>query len=98
MQFLNQHTSKYQKRSKHFVCTRLPGMPPVPPDYNNITCIDMIAALENSSIIYTPTCKVLFMTVFNFFCINLCYRALRNVPVIALCTLRRSLGPHIVSP
>ena len=24
-QFLNQHTSKYQKRSKHFVCTRLPG-------------------------------------------------------------------------
>ena len=33
MQFLNQHTSKYQKRSKHFVCTRLPGMPPVPPDY-----------------------------------------------------------------
>ena len=34
MQFLNQHTSKYKKRSKHFVCTRLPGMPPVPPDYN----------------------------------------------------------------
>ncbi len=26
---------------------------------NNITCTDMIAALENSSIIYTPTCKVL---------------------------------------
>ena len=25
MQFLNQHTSKYQKRSKHFVCTRFPG-------------------------------------------------------------------------
>ena len=25
MQFLNQHTSKYQKRSKCFVCTRLPG-------------------------------------------------------------------------
>ena len=32
MQFLNQHTSKYQKRSKHFVCTRRPGMPPVPLD------------------------------------------------------------------
>ena len=25
MQFLNQHTSKYQKRSKHFVCTQFPG-------------------------------------------------------------------------
>ena len=25
MQFLNQHTSNYQKRSKHFVCTRFPG-------------------------------------------------------------------------
>ncbi len=25
MQFLNQHTSRYQKRSKHFVCTQLPG-------------------------------------------------------------------------
>ena len=25
MQFLSQHTSKYQKRSKHFVCTRFPG-------------------------------------------------------------------------
>ena len=25
MQFPNQHTSKCQKRSKHFVCTRLPG-------------------------------------------------------------------------
>ena len=25
MHFLNQHTSKYQKRSKHFVCTRFPG-------------------------------------------------------------------------
>ena len=25
MQFLNQHNSKYQKRSKHFVCTRFPG-------------------------------------------------------------------------
>ena len=25
MQFLNQHTSKYQKCSKHFVCTRFPG-------------------------------------------------------------------------
>ena len=25
MQFLNQHTSKYQERSKQFVCTRLPG-------------------------------------------------------------------------
>ena len=65
---------------------------------NNITCTDMIAALENSSIIYTPTCKVLIMTGFNFFCINLFYRALWNVPEIALCTLRRSLGPHIVSP
>ena len=29
MQFLNQHTPKYQKRSKHFVCTRLPDMPTV---------------------------------------------------------------------
>ena len=27
----------------------------------------MIAALENSSIIYTPTCKVLIMTGLNFF-------------------------------
>ena len=26
----------------------------------------MIAALETSSIIYTPTCKVLIMTGFNF--------------------------------
>ena len=33
---------------------------------NNITCTDMIAAFENSSIIYTPTCKVLIMTGFNF--------------------------------
>ena len=29
MQFLNHHTSKYQKRSKHFVCTRLPGNAPL---------------------------------------------------------------------
>ena len=65
---------------------------------NNITCTDMIAALENSSIIYTPTCKVLIMTGFKFFCINLFYRALWNVPEIGLCTLRRSLGPHIGSP
>ncbi len=34
---------------------------------NNITCTDMITALENSSITYTPTCKVLIMTGFNFF-------------------------------
>ena len=66
--------------------------------YNNITCTDIIAALENRSIIYTPICKVLIMTGFNFFCINVCYRALWNVPEIALCTLRRSLGPQIVSP
>ncbi len=45
---------------------------------NTITCTDMIAALENSSIIYTPTCKVLIITGFNFFCINLCYRALTS--------------------
>ena len=32
---------------------------------NNITCIEVIAALENSSIIYIPTCKVLIMTEFN---------------------------------
>ena len=32
---------------------------------NNITCIDVIAALENSSIIYIPTCRVLIMTEFN---------------------------------
>ena len=38
-QFLNQHTSKYQKRSKHFVCTRFPGMPPVPPDYCESLCL-----------------------------------------------------------
>ena len=25
MQFMNQHTSKYQKHSKHIVCTRFPG-------------------------------------------------------------------------
>ena len=30
MQFLNKHTSKYQKRSKHLVCTRLPGIRPLP--------------------------------------------------------------------
>ena len=40
------------------------------------------------------------MTEFNniLFYVNFCYRALRNVPEIALCTLRRSLGPQIVGP
>ena len=32
---------------------------------NNVTCIDVIAALENSSILYIPTCKVLILTEFN---------------------------------
>ena len=37
MQFLNQHTSKYQKRSKHFVCTRFPGSSRIgwQPDYKS---------------------------------------------------------------
>ena len=34
----------------------------------------------------------------QLFCINVCCRALWNVPEIALCTLRRSLGPQIVIP
>ena len=50
MQFLNEHTSKYQKRSQHFVCTRLPGMPPVPPDYaNEIINADILEILNKTS-------------------------------------------------
>ena len=32
---------------------------------NTIECIDMIAALENSSMLFTSTCKVLIQTEFN---------------------------------
>ena len=35
MQFLNQHTSKYQKRSKHFVCSLL--------DFQVRLCLHLLA-------------------------------------------------------
>ena len=47
---------------------------------NIITCIDVIAALENSSIIYIiPTCKVLIMTEFNTILRTLSYITLFEI-------------------
>ena len=65
---------------------------------NNIPCIDMIAALENSSIMFTSTCKVLIQTECNGIlrkCLLQCH--LEYVSEISLCTLRRSFGPKIVT-
>ena len=41
------------------------GYPRTVNSCTNITCIYVRAALENSSIIYIPTCKVLITTEFN---------------------------------
>ena len=68
---------------------------------NALTCrpMAMLAALENSSILFTSTCEVLIQTEFNGILRNCLLQGhLKCFLEISLCTLRRSLGPQIVTP